>query len=96
MLSKYLLINLIQLLIMNKARVIIKSFVQIFAFTLLLSCSGWTEKDKVKYIIECQRAKLDSTFCQCSLEKITSKYSSFEEAMYNEQDFLEIFQDCKN
>ena len=62
---------------------------------LFFSCSGWTKKDESKYLIECQRAKLYSVFCECSLEKISTKYSSFEEAMYNEEDFLEIFNECK-
>jgi hypothetical protein len=62
----------------------------------LFSCGGWSKKDKKKYITECQRAKLDSTFCECSLNKITSKYNSFDHAMRNESDFIEIFMDCKN
>ena len=65
--------------------------------TLILatSCSGWTQKDKERYLNECEKAKLDSTFCNCSLEKITTKYSSFEHAMRNENDFPEIFNACK-
>ena len=61
----------------------------------LFSCGGWSKNDKKKYMIECQRAKLDLTFCECSLNKITSRYNSFDHAMRNEADFIEIFQDCK-
>tara|TARA_B100000768_G_scaffold181125_1_gene202962 strand:+ start:752 stop:985 length:234 start_codon:yes stop_codon:yes gene_type:complete len=64
-------------------------------FILATSCSGWTQKDKERYLNECEKAKLDSTFCNCSLEKITTKYSSFEHAMRNENDFPEIFNACK-
>lgn len=64
-------------------------------FILTTSCSGWTQKDKDKYLNECEKAKLDSTFCNCSLEKITTEYSSFEQAMRNENDFPEIFNACK-
>ena len=71
------------------------STIFIIAYFLFFSCNGWTKKDKSKYLIECHRAKLDSIFCECSLEKITNKYSSFEEAMYNEEDFLEIFNECR-
>ena len=64
-------------------------------FILTTSCSGWTQKDKDKYLNECEKAKLDSTFCNGSLEKITTEYSSFEHAMRNENDFPEIFNACK-
>ena len=64
-------------------------------FILATSCSGWTQKDKERYLNECEKAKLDSTFCNCSLEKITTKYSSFEHAMRNENNFPEIFNACK-
>ena len=64
-------------------------------FILATSCSGWTQRDKERYLNECEKAKLDSTFCNCSLEKITTKYSSFEHAMRNENDFPEIFNACK-
>ena len=64
-------------------------------FILTTSCSGWTPKDKERYLNECEKAKLDSTFCNCSLEKITTEYSSFEQAMRNENDFPEIFNACK-
>lgn len=63
---------------------------------ILSSCNGWTERDRKKYLLECQRAKLDSTFCDCSLDKIIVKYSSFENAMQNEEEFIEIFEACKN
>tara|TARA_B100001057_G_scaffold414050_1_gene430924 strand:+ start:1096 stop:1335 length:240 start_codon:yes stop_codon:yes gene_type:complete len=76
-------------------RINIKNITLIFTCMLFFSCNGWTEKDKSKYLIECQRAKLDSAFCECSLQKITTNYSSFEDAMYNEEDFLEIFKECK-
>jgi hypothetical protein len=72
------------------------NIILIFLCTTLVSCGGWTEKDITKYLIECQRAKLDSTFCECSLEKITNKYSSFENAMQNEEDFIAIFKACKD
>ena len=48
-----------------------------------------------RYLNECEKAKLDSAFCNCSLEKITTKYNSFEHAMRNENDFPEIFNACK-
>ena len=64
-------------------------------FILTTSCSGWSEKDKERYLSDCEKAKLDSIFCNCSLEKITAKYNSFEHAMRNENDFPEIFNACK-
>ena len=67
----------------------------ITTFILTTSCGGWSNKDREKYLNDCEKAKLDSTFCNCSLEKITSKYSSFEHAMRNENDFPEIFNACK-
>tara|TARA_B110000977_G_scaffold156842_1_gene199625 strand:- start:2807 stop:3040 length:234 start_codon:yes stop_codon:yes gene_type:complete len=67
----------------------------ITTFILTTSCGGWSNKDREKYLNDCEKAKLDSTFCNCSLEKITSKYSSFEHAMRNENDFPEIFNSCK-
>tara|TARA_B110000971_G_scaffold104727_1_gene107559 strand:+ start:5717 stop:5950 length:234 start_codon:yes stop_codon:yes gene_type:complete len=67
----------------------------ITTFILTTSCGGWSNKDRERYLNDCEKAKLDSTFCNCSLEKITSKYSSFEHAMRNENDFPEIFNSCK-
>ncbi|MBD00410.1 MAG: hypothetical protein CL841_03515 [Crocinitomicaceae bacterium] len=64
-------------------------------FILITSCSDWSEKDKERYLNDCEKAKLDSIFCNCSLEKITTKYNSFEHAMRNENDFPEIFNACK-
>ena len=64
-------------------------------FILTTSCSGWSEKDMERYLNECEKAKLDSIFCKCSLEKITTKYNSFDHAMRNENDFPEIFNACK-
>ena len=72
-----------------------KIIFSVYVFFILSSCSGWTEKDTKKYLLECQRAKFDSTFCDCSLNKITTKYSSFENAMQNEEEFIEIFEACK-
>ena len=46
-------------------------------------------------MINCKRAKIDSVFCDCSLQKITEKFSNFEEAMRNEEDFPEILVSCK-
>ena len=65
------------------------------SFILTSSCSGWSENDMERYLNECEKAKLDSAFCNCSLEKITTKYNSFEHAMRNENDFPEIFNACK-
>ena len=67
----------------------------ITTFILTTSCGGWSNKDRERYLNDCEKAKLDSTFCNCSLEKITSKYSSFEHAMRNENDFPDIFNACK-
>ena len=67
----------------------------ITSFILISSCSGWSEKDMERYLKECEKAKLDSIFCNCSLEKITDKYNSFEHAMRNENDFPAIFNACK-
>ena len=37
------------------------------------------------YIDECYASSLDSTFCECSLEKIKTKFSSLEEELHNEE-----------
>lgn len=75
--------------------IISKKLAVVILFILTNSCGGWKERDKEKYLTECERAKLDSTFCDCSLKKITLKYDSFEQAMRNESDFPEIFTSCK-
>ena len=36
-------------------------------FILITSCGGWSEKYKDRYLNECEKAKLDSSFCNCSL-----------------------------
>ena len=76
-----------------------KISLQIITASILLlftsSCGGWSNKDKEIYLTECKRAKLDSVFCDCSLEKIVEKYNSFEEAMRNEDEFPEILISCK-
>ncbi len=74
----------------------IKIILSISVFFLFSSCSGWTERDRKKYLLECQRAKFDSTFCDCSLDNIIVKYSYFENRMQNEEEFIEIFEACKN
>ena len=73
-----------------------KIIISISVCFILTSCGGWTNRDRKKYLLECQRAKLDSIFCDCSLNKITAKFSSFENAMQNEEKFIEIFEACKN
>ena len=75
--------------------IILKNVTVVILFILTNSCSGWTEKDKEIYLTECERAKLDSIFCDCSLNKLTLKYASFEQAIRNESDFPEIFTSCK-
>ena len=64
-------------------------------FSLTTSCGGWSNKDKEIYLTECKRAKLDSVFCDCILKKIVEKYTNFEEAMRNEEEFPEILISCK-
>ncbi|MAW83440.1 MAG: hypothetical protein CL832_03245 [Crocinitomicaceae bacterium] len=76
-------------------KISIKYWSTILITFLFYSCSGWSKKDKEIYLSECKRAKLDTTFCDCSLNKIINKYSSFEEAMRNEEDFPEILISCK-
>ena len=76
-------------------KVSIKYWCIILLTFLFSSCSGWSKKDKEVYLTECKRAKLDSIFCDCSLNIIINKYSSFEEAMRNEEDFPEILVSCK-
>ena len=73
-----------------------KNIALFFIISTLVSCEGWTERDEKKYLLECERAKLSEDFCQCSLDKITKKYTSFENAMQNENEFLEIFKACKD
>ena len=75
--------------------IISKNLAVVILFILTNSCSGWTEKDKEIYLTECERAKLDSIFCDCSLNKLTLKYASFEQAIRNESDFPEIFTSYK-
>jgi len=76
-----------------------KILLQIIASSLIValttSCGGWSAKDKEIYLTNCKRAKIDSVFCDCSLQKITEKFSNFEEAMRNEEDFPEILVSCK-
>lgn len=76
-----------------------KIFPQFIAAVLIMifssSCVGWSKKDKEIYLNECKRAKLDSLFCNCSLEKIMGRYANFEEAMRNEDDFPEILVSCQ-
>jgi len=75
---------------------IIKQFIAVVSIIIFCSsCGGWSKKDKEIYLNECKRAKLDSLFCNCSLDKIVSRYANFEEAMRNEEDFPEILVSCK-
>ena len=37
-------------------------------FILITSCGGWSEKDKDRYLNECEKAKLDPAFCYCILK----------------------------
>ena len=76
-------------------KISIKYWRTILITFLFYSCSGWSKKDKEIYLSECKRAKLDTTFCDCSLNIIINKYSSFEEAMRNEEDLPEILFSCK-
>ena len=73
-----------------------KNIILITSSLMMISCNEWSKNDKNKYLIECQRAKLDSVFCECSLKRIMNNYSSFENAMNNEMDFLVIFKECKD
>ena len=60
----------------------------------LTSCGGWTEKDKAEFLRTCEKNKLNSEFCECALEKATTKYSDFETAMKDETGIGEAFINC--
>jgi len=63
---------------------------------MFFSCGKWSKEECKTYIDECYVSRLDSTFCECSLEKIKIKFNSLEEALKNEEKLPEIFLDCQN
>lgn len=71
---------------------------KILTLTLIImffSCEKWSKTECETYISECYASNLDSTFCECSLEKIKIKFNSLEEALENEDKLPEIFLECQ-
>lgn len=60
----------------------------------LTSCGGWSDKNKSEYLKICEKKDFSNEFCKCALEKATSNYSSFVDAMEDEVGSGEIFINC--
>ena len=62
-------------------------------FAFLSSCCSWNDSSKKSYLTEC-KSRLSEEFCECSLDKLMTKFSCYEEAIENETEFAEIFIEC--
>ena len=60
----------------------------------LTSCGGWSDKNKAEYLKICEKKDLSNEFCKCALEKATSNYNSFVDAMNDEIGLGKIYLDC--
>ena len=62
-------------------------------FAFLSSCCSWNNSSKKSYLTECE-SRLSEEFCECSLDKLMTKFRCYEEAIENETEFAEIFIEC--
>ena len=81
---------------LTKEAEMIRKIVSLSLIVMFFSCEKWSKEECKTYIDECYASSLDSTFCECSLEKIKIKFNSLEEALKNEEKLPEIFLDCQN
>jgi hypothetical protein len=68
--------------------------ITLLLFVLLNSCCSWNESSKKSYITECE-SRLSKEFCECSLEKLITKYDCYEDAVNHEAEFAEILIECR-
>ena len=73
----------------------IRKILALTGVIMFFSCEKWSNTECETYISECYASNLDSTFCECSLEKIKIKFNSLEEALENEDKLPEIFFECQ-
>ena len=66
----------------------------ILLFPLLISCNQWSDTDSAKFLKQCEKTKWEKEFCDCAIEKVKTKYSSFSEISNNEKQMAEILLDC--
>ena len=74
----------------------IRKIVALTLIVMFFSCEKWSKVECETYIAECYSSSLDSAFCECSLEKIKTRFNSLEEALHNEEKLPEIFLGCQN
>ena len=71
-----------------------KKYLLIIFIPLLISCNQWSDADTVKFTEQCEKTKWEKEFCDCAIEKVKTKYSSFAEISNNEKQMAEILLDC--
>ena len=54
----------------------IRKIVALTMIVMFFSCEKWSKVECETYIAECYSSSLDSAFCECSLEKFKTKFSS--------------------
>ena len=67
--------------------------ISLLLIVFLGSCCSWNDSSKNSYLTEC-KSRLTEEFCECSLEKLMTKFNCYEDAIENEGEFAEIFIEC--
>ena len=77
-----------------------KSFMRFKLFFLLIivlgmsSCGKWSKQDKDHFIENCQKSKLNDSYCECALNKAIEKYRTFDEMTVDEENMAELLFSC--
>jgi hypothetical protein len=58
----------------------------------LTSCGGWTEEDKRNFMDACEK-KSGRPYCDCTLEKMMSKFDTFADIQKDQAAMAEILSD---
>ena len=70
------------------------NFLLFLSSILFTSCNQWSEEDSVKYLEHCKKSKFKKEECECHLNKIKGQFSSFDDISKNEDEMVEIFENC--
>lgn len=72
-----------------------KKLLFISSLSLLFnSCGGWSDSDKKNFLDDCEKAKFSTEYCDCALNKVVEKYSSFDDMVEDEENTAKLFFGC--
>lgn len=64
----------------------------VFLTFSIVSCSSWSDKDSEQYMEYCT-TKLSKEYCECTLNKVKSEFSNWDDIYQNQERMAEILVD---